>query len=187
VFAQYRERNRPLVALSRPRTCTCTQTYYPYRLILSLASNVLCRLALEPLTGTILHAQRKKRFVLSARGSHVAGKKSMEGHHDAFCARRTILLGNPSQLPPQDVYAMCERRTAMESFRAGLIAPRGAQWASHSGEKGGKEASHDQRRRATPRRTVSVVNARNPNDALGSQGREVLQYRSHGGSSPRIP
>jgi hypothetical protein len=67
---------------------------------------VLCRLVLvleiETLTETILHAQRKKRFVLGARGGHVVCatamrgratlhalvedslEKSTEGHHDAF-------------------------------------------------------------------------------------------------------
>jgi hypothetical protein len=69
---------------------------------------VLCRLVLvleiETMTKTIVHAQRKKRFVLGARGGHVACatavrdratlnalvedslnlKKSTEGHRDAF-------------------------------------------------------------------------------------------------------
>ena len=48
----------------------------PYHLIPSLASNVLCRLALileiEPVTETDLHAHRKDRSVLgAARGGHV--------------------------------------------------------------------------------------------------------------------
>jgi hypothetical protein len=59
-------------------------------------------LEIETLTETIVHTQRKKRFVLGARGGHVACatavrdgatlnalvedslKKSTEGHHDAF-------------------------------------------------------------------------------------------------------
>jgi len=54
---------------THPRTCTCMHTYFkfPYRLIPSLASTVLYRsglvLEIEPLTETILHAQRAERFV----------------------------------------------------------------------------------------------------------------------------
>ncbi|KAF8495476.1 hypothetical protein F5888DRAFT_1907803, partial [Russula emetica] len=55
-----------ILCLKCPRTCICTHTYYPYRLIPFLASNVLCRLALvleiEYVIETILHAQRKERF-----------------------------------------------------------------------------------------------------------------------------
>ena len=65
-----------MLCLTRPRTCTCTHTYYPYRLIPLLASDVLCRLAplleIEPLSEMILHAQRKEMFVPGARGGHVA-------------------------------------------------------------------------------------------------------------------
>ena len=72
----------------------------------SVVSNVLYRLApvleIGTLTKTILHAQRKQRFVLDARGGRVACptemryratlsalvedslKKSTEGHHEAF-------------------------------------------------------------------------------------------------------
>jgi hypothetical protein len=61
---------------THPCISTCTHAYYPYRLIPSLAPNVLYRLALvfeiETLTETIFHAQRKERFVLGARGGHVA-------------------------------------------------------------------------------------------------------------------
>ena len=49
--------------------------YRSYRLVPSPASNNLCRLALVleigPLTETILHAQRKERFVFDARGGRV--------------------------------------------------------------------------------------------------------------------
>jgi hypothetical protein len=54
--------HRTMLCLTRPRTCTCTHTYYPYSLIPypSLTSYALCRLALvleiEPLTETIPHA-----------------------------------------------------------------------------------------------------------------------------------
>ncbi len=62
-----------MLYLTRPRTCTCTHNVLP---VPSLASNVLCRLALvleiEALTETILHTQRKERFALGARGGHVA-------------------------------------------------------------------------------------------------------------------
>jgi hypothetical protein len=37
-----------------------------------------------------------------------------------------------------------------------------------------KEVNHDQQRRATPRRTVSVVNVRDTIDALGGRGREAV-------------
>ena len=104
-----------ILCLTRLRTCTFTQTYYPYRLIPSLASNTLCPLALvleierfETLTETIRHAQRKERFVLGAQGGHVAYatemcdrailnaldededslKKRTEGHHGAFVRAR---------------------------------------------------------------------------------------------------
>jgi hypothetical protein len=49
-----------MLCLTRPRTCTCTHTYCLYRLIPSLTSKVLCRLALvleiETQTEMILHA-----------------------------------------------------------------------------------------------------------------------------------
>ncbi|KAF8503289.1 hypothetical protein F5888DRAFT_1660582 [Russula emetica] len=88
---------------------------------LSLTSNGLYQLALvleiETLTETILHAQRRQRATLNALVEDSL-KKSTEGHHYA---------STRSQLPLQDVYTMCERRTAMESSRAELIVPRGAQ------------------------------------------------------------
>jgi hypothetical protein len=92
---------------THPRICTC----YLYRLIRSLAPSldVLCRLALvleiRPLGETILHVQRKERFVLGARGGRVACamemcdkaisnslvrnplKKNRERHPDAFVCR----------------------------------------------------------------------------------------------------
>ena len=46
------------LASSRPRTCTCMHTYYPYRLIHSLASNVLYRLALVLEIGTLTETAR---------------------------------------------------------------------------------------------------------------------------------
>ena len=58
-------------------------TRYPYRLIPSLASNVLYRLVLvleiEPVTETIpgLHAQGKERFVFDVRGGHVTSATKM--------------------------------------------------------------------------------------------------------------
>lgn len=55
---------------------TSTHTYYPYFLIPPLSSNVLCRLELvldlKTLTEKIFHVQREERFVLGARGGHVA-------------------------------------------------------------------------------------------------------------------
>ena len=50
--------------------------YHPYRLIPSLAPNVLCRLVLvfdiETLAETILCAQMEERNDLGAQGGHVA-------------------------------------------------------------------------------------------------------------------
>jgi hypothetical protein len=92
-----------ILCLTRPRTCTCTTYEVP------ISSHTLCSIdcfisigaGFAPLTETILHAQ-KERFVLGARGGHVACatemrdratlnalvedslKKSTEGHHDAF-------------------------------------------------------------------------------------------------------
>ena len=58
-----------MILLTRPRTCTCTHTYYPYRLMpyeLALVWKI------EPLTESIFRVQRKERFALRARGGHVA-------------------------------------------------------------------------------------------------------------------
>jgi len=58
---------------AHPHTFTSTHTY-PYCFIPSLASNVYqlaLVLEIEPLTETILHAQRKQKFVLGARGGHI--------------------------------------------------------------------------------------------------------------------
>ena len=66
----------------------------------------------------------------------------------------------------------------MESSLPELIVPRGGQGACHTGNgwKGSKLRSTKNRH---ARRTVSVVNARDTNDASGSRGREVPQYQSH--------
>jgi hypothetical protein len=64
-----------MCCLTRPCTRTRTHTYYPYRLIPSLASNVLYQFALvleiKTLTETILRPQ-KEGDARDAQGGHVA-------------------------------------------------------------------------------------------------------------------
>ena len=73
------------LCLTRPRTYTCTRTYYPFRLRSSQASNVLYRLALileiETLTWTIVHAQWKerKRAIREGRTSHTRDEVVKKG------------------------------------------------------------------------------------------------------------
>ncbi|KAF8495490.1 hypothetical protein F5888DRAFT_1711332, partial [Russula emetica] len=93
-----------ILCLTRPRTCTCTT--YEVPISSHTLSSIDCFISIgagfAPLAETILHAQKKERFVLGARGGHVACatemrdratlnalvedslKKSTEGHHDAF-------------------------------------------------------------------------------------------------------
>ena len=82
-----------MLCMTPPRICTCTHAYYPYRLIPSLASNVLYELApvwdIENLNNTIRRAQRKERFVLGARGGHVAYATECEMGY-IKCPRRRL-------------------------------------------------------------------------------------------------
>jgi hypothetical protein len=74
---------------------------------------------------------------------------------------------------------MCERRTAMESSRAELIVPRGAQLAGHCGKKVGKKRTtvdNDALRHAEAAER-SVVNARDPNDGLRFSSSSAAEQR----------